>query len=267
LTVDLPWAVPKIFSLVARSHPVVSVIIPVWNDVSALRVTLEWLSVEPGVFEVVVVDGGSVDGSREYAESHRDCRTVVSDRGRAKQLNAGARVARGDVLLFLHCDTRLAGGALTRLPRLLEESAADFGAFRTRFEPRFALLDTLALLTRLARPWCCFGDQGIFVRRKFFERVGCYPEIPLLEDVHWLRRAERHGRMVRSPDVAVTSSRRFAEQGAVRQTSCNLWVLIRDRMGHDPVELAGLYDGARALKQNQADTPPVMIADMPADLR
>jgi rSAM/selenodomain-associated transferase 2 len=252
---------------VARSRPAVSVIIPVWNDVSALRSTLEWLSMEPGVFEVIVVDGGSVDGSREYAESHGGYRIVLSDRGRAKQLNAGAQVARSDVLLFLHCDTRLAGGAIARLPRLFEESEADFGAFRVRFEPRLALLDALGLLTWLARPWCCFGDQGIFVQREFFERVGCYPEIPLLEDVHWLRRAGREGRIVRSRDVAVTSSRRFVECGAVRQTLRNLWILIRDRLEHDPAELAGLYHGAPALKKNQVDTPRVVIADLPADLR
>lgn len=250
----------------AAARPEVSVIIPVWNDVSALRDTLDRLSIEPGVFEVIVVDGGSGDDSGEYAESHRGCRTVLSDRGRAKQLNAGARTARGDVLLFLHCDTQLAAGAIERLPRLLQESVADFGAFRIRLEPRFALLDALGLLARLARPWCCFGDQGIFVRREFFERVGGYPEIPLLEDVHWLRRAARQGRMVRSTDVAVTSSRRFVEYGAVRQTLRNLWILIRDRFGYDPSELARLYHGASTPRMNQ-DMPRVVIAEMPADLR
>ena len=251
----------------APARPEISVIIPVWNDVSALRITLDRLSIEPGAFEVIVVDGGSGDGSREYAESHSGCRTVLSDRGRAKQLNAGARAARGDVLLFLHCDTQLAAGAIERLPRFLHEGVADFGAFRIRFEPPFALLDALGLLTRLARPWCCFGDQGIFVRREFLERIGCYPEIPLLEDVHWLRRAACQGRMVRSPDVAVTSSRRFVEHGAVRQTLRNLWILIRDRFGYDPSELAGLYHGASSPRMSQSDMPRVVIAEMPADLR
>ena len=235
-------------------RPAVSIIIPVWNDLAALRGALARLSVAPGEFEVIVVDGGSVDGSGEYAERHAGCRTVLSDRGRGKQLNAGARVARGEVLLFLHCDTRLPAGAIERLPGLLEESAADFGAFRVRFEPRFALLDVLGLLTRLAKPWCGFGDQGIFIRRGFFEKVGAYPEGPLLEDVHWLRRAIKKGRMVRSPDVAVTSSRRFVEHGVVRQTLRNLWILIRDRLGHDPAALARLYDGADSGKERHVGT-------------
>lgn len=221
---------------------------------------------EPGEFEVIVVDGGSVDGSREYAEGDAGCRVVVADRGRAKQLNAGARAAHGEVLLFLHCDTRLPAGAIEQLPMLLEGSAADFGAFRIRFEPRFVLLDTLGSLTRLARPWCCFGDQGIFVRRAFFERVGEYPEVPILEDVYWLRRAGRLGRMVRARDVAVTSSRRFVEHGVVRQTLRNLWILVRDRLGDDPAELAGLYHGASALGTRHAKRPQPVITEVPADL-
>lgn len=233
---------------------------------SALRVALDRLSNEPGSMEIIVVDGGSTDGSLEYAGSHQGCRVVLSDRGRAKQLNTGARAARGDALLFLHCDTRLPAGAIERLPVLLEQSHADFGAFRIRFQPRFPLLDALGFLTRLAQPWSCFGDQGIFARREFFERVGCYPDIPLLEDVHWLRRAAHQGRMVRSPDVAVTSSRRFVEHGVARQTLRNLWILIRDHVGHDPAELARLYLGASSPRTRQLDAPQPMATEIPADV-
>jgi rSAM/selenodomain-associated transferase 2 len=219
------------------------VIIPVWNDAPLLRETLARLSGEPGVFEVIVVDGGSRDAPTEVARRFPGVRFVASRRGRGAQMNHGARLARGGVLLFLHCDTKLPPGAIADLPRFLESRSADFGAFRVRCEPRFRLLDALALLTRLAKPWCCFGDQGIFARREFFQRTGGFPETPLLEDVHWIRRAAKAGRMVRSPRTAVTSSRRFVAAGLVRQLCRNLVILLRDRLGHETAELEKIYRG------------------------
>ncbi len=219
----------------------ISVIVPVWNDRESLEALLPSLMEEPGAPEIIVVDGGSRDGSVEATRQFPSVRLVESERGRGCQMNRGAGVSRGDVLLFLHCDTRPSHGAIAGLPELLDSRGADFGAFRLRFDPPVWLPSLLAFFTRLARPWSCFGDQGIFVRREFFRASGGFPEIPLLEDVHWLRLAGKQGRMARSSHTAVTSARRFEQMGSVRQTWRNLSILLRDLAGQNPAELAALY--------------------------
>jgi hypothetical protein len=125
---------------------------------------------------------------------------------------------------------------------LLASRNADFGAFRIVFDPPVWLPQLLAHATRLASPWCCFGDQGIFARREFFFATGGFPEIPLLEDVHWVRAAGKRGRMVRSRHAVVSSARRFERIGTVRQSWRNLSVLIRDLLGQDPGKLARFYE-------------------------
>jgi len=229
----------------APEAPAVSVIVPVWNDAACLESLLSWLDGEPGPLEVIVVDGGSRDGSREVARRFPRVRLMESPKGRGRQMNAGAEAARGRVLLFLHSDTYPPRGAVASLPELLDRDRADFGAFRLRFEPPARLPQFLALLTRFRRYWTCYGDQGIFVRRPFFQRTGGYPEVPLLEDVHWLRVAGRLGRMTRCRRPAVTSSRRFAKNGSIRQTWRNFWILIRDLFGQDPHRLAEIYHRGR----------------------
>jgi rSAM/selenodomain-associated transferase 2 len=220
---------------------VVSVIVPVLNDSACLRLLLQRLVQEPGELDVIVVDGGSTDGVERVTKSFPKVRLLPSPRGRGRQMNEGARAARGDTLLFLHSDTLPPLGAIGELPELLAAAAAHYGAFRVRFDPPYLLPQLLARFTHLAKPWTCFGDQGIFVRRDFFEATGGFPEIALLEEVHWLRTAGRLGKMIRSPRAVVTSARRFEKAGQVRQTLRNGWILLRDRMGEDPARLAKLY--------------------------
>ena len=227
----------------------VSVIVPVWNDAAALGQLLPTLVGETSVPEIIVVDGGSRDGFGEVEQRYPSVRFLKSPRGRGRQMNAGATVASGDVLLFLHADTYPPSGAIEELPALLDARRADFGAFRVRFDPPVWLPDKLAFFTRFALPWTCFGDQGIFVRREFFQATGGFPEIALLEDVHWLRKAAKMGRMTRSSKTAVTSGRRFVEVGVGRQLRRNIAILIRDRLGTTPDRLAALYSNGYAREQ------------------
>jgi rSAM/selenodomain-associated transferase 2 len=220
----------------------VSIIIPALNEAEHLRALLPRLEQEPGEPEIIVADGGSIDATDDVLALHPKARKIVTQPGRGRQMNAGARVARGKVLLFLHCDTYAPPGAIAELPELLAARNADFGAFRIRFDPPVWLPQLLATATRLANPWCCFGDQGIFVRREFFFATGGFPEIPLLEDAHWVRAAGKRGRMIRSPHAVVSSARRFESIGTVRQSWRNLSILIRDLLGQDPAELARLYE-------------------------
>ena len=227
----------------------VSVIVPVWNDARALDRLLPVLLSEASEQEIIVVDGDSTDELGELAARYPAVRFLDSPRGRGRQMNLGAAASRGDVLLFLHADTYPPAGAIEELPDLLAARHADFGAFRVRFDPPVWLPEKLAFFTRFAFPWTCFGDQGIFVRREFFEATGGFPEIALLEDVHWLRKAAKMGRMTRSPRTAVTSGRRFVEVGVGSQIRRNTAILIRDRLGATPARLAALYGNGYAREQ------------------
>ncbi len=221
----------------------VSVIVPVWNDAACLQILLDQLRNEPGPLDIVVVDGQSTDAVLEVVALYPGVRLISTSRGRGRQMNAGAEVALGETLLFLHCDTLPPPGAIAEVPELLRSSGADFGAFRLRFDPPCLVPSLLALFTRWALPWTCFGDQGIFVNRPFFLTTGGFPEIPALEEVHWLRRAARQGRMVRSRRIVSTSARRFQQAGPLRQTLRNGRILLRDRLGADPARMAELYKG------------------------
>jgi rSAM/selenodomain-associated transferase 2 len=246
----------------------VSVIVPVWNDAACLRDLLDRLGNEPGPLEIIVVDGRSTDGTPEVASRYAGVRLISVPRGRGRQMNAGARAARGETLLFLHCDTLPPRGAIVELPELLRSSGADFGAFRLRFDPPCLLPALLALFTRFALPWTCFGDQGVFVTRQFFLKTGGFPEIPALEEVHWLRRAAREGCMVRSSRTVTTSARRFQRAGQVRQTLRNGWILLRDRLGADPARLAELYQAGpyQGCSMGQEDIhPPRSSPDSASD--
>ena len=242
----------------------VSVIVPVWNDVCCLENLLNWLAGEPGVLEIIVVDAGSSDHTTEVASSFPGVRLISSTRWRGRQMNAGASAASADVLLFLHSDTIPPRGSIAGLPDLLMTRQADFGAFRVRFDPPVFLPQMFAWWTRFAFSWTCFGDQGIFVRREFFRESGGFPEIALLEDIRWVRTAAKIGRMTRSPHTVVTSARRFVETGTLRQLWRNCTILLLDRFGRDPAALAGIYRGGQqhedSTRTSSEEIPQVLAA-------
>lgn len=242
----------------------VSVVVPVWNDASCLEKLLNRLVGEPGVSEIIVVAAGSSDPTADVASSFPGVRLIWSPRGRGRQMNAGASLASGDVLLFLHADTIPPSGSIAELPDLLQTRRADFGAYRVRFDPPVFIPQMFAWLTRFAFSWTCFGDQGIFVKREFFRKSGGFPDISLLEDIRWLRTAAKRGRMTRSPQTVVTSARRFVEAGTLRQLCRNFSILLMDRFGRDPAELADIYRGvhrhADSARRPSKEIPEVLAA-------
>jgi rSAM/selenodomain-associated transferase 2 len=202
-----------------------SIIVPVLNEAGALADALPHLAaLRAQGAEVIVVDGGSADGSGEQWRRVAD-RVVQSPRGRARQMNAGAAAARGDVLLFLHADTRLPGGALERIG-----TACRAGAVWGRFDVSIrgdartlamvaALMNLRSRLTGIAT-----GDQAIFVRRDAFRDAGGYPDQPLMEDIELSRRLKRAGRPACLRDKVVTSGRRW-ERSGVWRTILLMWRL------------------------------------------
>jgi rSAM/selenodomain-associated transferase 2 len=217
----------------------ISVIIPALNEVENIRPCLHSVVSQQGLHEAIVVDGGSTDGTPALAAG--SARVISAPRGRATQMNAGASVATGDVLLFLHADSRLAGDALPRLQAALSDARFVGGTFSLRFDAQHPLLRFYSFCTRFRFRLFHFGDQGIFVRRAVFEQMGGFAEIPFLEDLEFLRRLSRAGSVALARAAVTTSARRFLQHGIVRQQLWNIALVAAYQLGARPETLARFY--------------------------
>lgn len=218
----------------------ISVIVPALNESRAIDACLASVQAQPGDVEMLIVDGGSRDDT--VARASRYARVLTSGRGRAIQMNAGARQSAGEVLLFLHADSRLAPGALGAVRAALSDPDVVGGTFTLRFDPETPLLRAYAYTTRFRPRLFHYGDQGIFVRRTTFDALGGYREQPLMEDVDFLRRLRRTGRTVLLPLAVTTSARRFQRHGIVRQQLRNAMLMTLYLAGVPPARLARWYD-------------------------
>ena len=190
--------------------------------------------------EMIVADGGSRDRTREVA-ARCGARVVAAPRGRGPQLVAGASVATGDTLLFMHADSLLSDRGREALLGALADPAFQVGTFRLSFGRRHPLYSLYAWCTRFDSVWSSFGDQGIVIRRELYDRLGGFPPWPLLEDVELLRRARRRGSVRSLAGEMVTSARRFERFGIVRQQLRNASIIVRYLAGASPESLARLY--------------------------
>ncbi|MBI5418594.1 MAG: TIGR04283 family arsenosugar biosynthesis glycosyltransferase [Deltaproteobacteria bacterium] len=240
-----------------RQGPTVSVVIPALDEEASLPKVIRSAR-EAGADEVVVVDGGSTDGTLETACRLADA-ALASAAGRAMQMNAGARRASGAVLLFLHADTELPHGSIDAVRMAMRNGGCLGGAFRVRLSLsagasiyRTAMLRLtgrmINLRARLFRAYT--GDQGIFVRREVFEAMGAYPEIPLMEDVALSRLLTARGETVLLPVPITTSARRWEAQGPAR-TILLMWGLrLAHRLGMSPERCAEIYQGSPRPKRD-----------------
>jgi len=222
----------------------ISIIIPTFNEAMTIRDLAASLEGLRGRFEVVVADGGSSDETVAIANQY-GFRAIESNRGRGPQMNAGARAATGDVLLFLHADTRLPADALERMNALLGDPAVCGGNFSLIFDGRTWESRALtAIYPFLRLGGMCYGDSAIFVRRDVFERLGGYRDYRIFEDCDLYRRLRRAGRFVRLPQCATTSSRRF--EGRFIRTFA-LWSVMQALywLGVHPNRLDQLYKPLR----------------------
>jgi rSAM/selenodomain-associated transferase 2 len=223
--------------------PPLSIIIPVLNEAAGIVDTLAALQpLRARGCEVIVADGGSTDGSPGLARPLAD-RVVASDRGRARQQNAGAAEATGDVLLFLHADTRLPADADRRVIDGLRACGRGWGRFDVRLTGRHPMLRVIERMigARSRLSGIATGDQGIFVRREWFARAGGFPGIPLMEDVALSKVLKRLGPPLCLRETVTTSSRRWEERGVWR-TMALMWRLrLEFWLGADPARLAERY--------------------------
>ncbi|HZG38491.1 MAG TPA: TIGR04283 family arsenosugar biosynthesis glycosyltransferase [Nodosilinea sp.] len=221
--------------------PLISIVIPALNEAKNLPQVLQPLQTVAGV-EVVVVDGGSADSTPAVAAAE-GARVVLSTPGRARQMNQGAAVASGSILLFLHADTRLPDGFEQTIRETLAQPGVVAGAFRLAIDsPRRALRRVewgVNLRSRLLQ--MPYGDQAIFLTTAVFDRLGGFPNLPMMEDFELVRRLRRVGRVAIAPAAVVTSDRRWRTLGILRTTLANQVMVAGYLLGVDPHRLARWY--------------------------
>jgi len=223
----------------------VSVIIPTLNEAAVLERALS-ASKKGGAMETIVVDGGSIDDTPAIARQHADHMLSCSP-GRARQMNVGAEVASGDILLFLHADSLLPANFVEAIFRALARPAVIGGRFDVRLDGSgwiFRVIETLinfrSRLTQVAT-----GDQGIFIQRTVFLRLGGYPQIPLMEDIELSRKMKRVGEVACLKERVITSARRWQQNGVLR-TILLIWVLkFCHYVGVSPARLKAFYADTR----------------------
>jgi len=221
----------------------VSIIVPALDEAGQIGAVLDSLAAD----EVVVVDGGSRDGTADLARAHPSLpRVLHAGGGRAAQCNAGATAATGDVLLFLHADSRLPAGATAAIRRACAEAALVGGNFALRFDGGDRFARGLGGLYALQRRFgFYYGDSSVWCRRSAFEALGGFRPLPVMDDYDFVRRLERLGPTTCLPGPATTSDRRWRAIGVGRTLTA--WLVIRWLFvaGVSPQRLARLYGVVR----------------------
>jgi rSAM/selenodomain-associated transferase 2 len=226
----------------------ISVIVPALNEAVGIMTMLQTLQdMRRRGIELIVVDGGSTDDTVTVCTPLAD-RVIIAATGRASQMQAGAAMARGSVLWFLHADSTVPRDADTTIAAALGSGARQWGRFDVGFTQSGLLLGVVAFLMNLRSrlTGIATGDQGIFVTRELFERIGGYPQIPLMEDIALSRLLKRQSQPVCLHDRLVTSARRWQAHGTLR-TILVMWLLrLAYFLGASPARLAQFYRPHRA---------------------
>ncbi len=224
-----------------------SVVIPCWRDAAALARVLAMLQPLPDVHEVIVADATETDECRALARA-AGCAVAHCPRpSRGAQMNAGAALARGDVLLFHHADSALTAAHVAQLHAAMTDPALIGGGYYRHFDARHPHLRWLEKWARRLNDFggTIFGDQSVFVRRAHFETLGGFADIPLMEDVEFSRRLRRSGRTRLLDPPMQSSARRFTRRGPWRTTLTNGALLAAYHCGVAPARLHRIYYAAR----------------------
>jgi len=224
---------------------VFSIIIPVLNEQNQINNTLEHLrnNIIDKFCQIIVVDGDP-DGQTIKTIKDNNVIKLTSQPGRACQMNAGADTADGEILIFLHADTQLPHNALKNISQVMENGKYVGGAFELKIDSGKIFLKYVAarasFRSRLNR--IPYGDQAVFIRKEYFEEIGGYKDIPIMEDIDLMRRIKKRGdKICIMGDRVITSARRWEKQGFFYTTIKNQVLLILYYLGVSPHKLAKLY--------------------------
>ncbi|HEY9605774.1 MAG TPA: TIGR04283 family arsenosugar biosynthesis glycosyltransferase [Allocoleopsis sp.] len=219
----------------------ISIVIPVLNEAIAIRAVLAQVLDRPNV-EAIVVDGGSEDDTVAIAQT-MGVKVISTTAGRARQMNAGAAVATGDILLFLHADTQLPPNFDRFVRQALQKPGTVAGAFELRID---AQLRGVKLIERMVN-WRShflsmpYGDQAIFLKKSVFTELDGFPDLPIMEDFELIRRLKRLGQIAIVSAPVLTSGRRWQKLGVVKTTLINQLVIVGYFLGVPPSELVRWY--------------------------
>lgn len=223
----------------------ISVVIPTMNESGVIAETLSCLENGKNV-EIIIVDGGSTDTTIEIVNSHK-IKVITSPPGRACQMNAGAQEAAGDLLMFLHADTKVPTGYDKIIRGTLDDTSVACGAFSFRTDSRMKSLRFIEKTTnwRAREMGMPYGDQALFMRKDVFASNGGFPDQPLMEDFEFVRRLKKKGKIVIVPEYVVTSGRRWENRGFWRVTLLNQSIIAAYLLGVSPVRLHRWYYGRK----------------------
>lgn len=219
----------------------ISIIIPTLNEAGYIKEAIATSQAYTNI-EVIIVDGGSKDDTIEIAES-LGIKVISSSPGRAVQMNTGAVAASGNILLFLHADTRLPAGFDEMICTALQKPGIVAGAFNLRIDASLLSLRWVewGINVRSHFFQMPYGDQAIFLTKAIFQEIGGFPELPIMEDFELMRRLKRIGRIVIIPTPVVTSARRWLQKGVFKTTLLNQIVIIAYLLGVSPERIRRWY--------------------------
>ena len=222
----------------------ISIIIPVFNEAAIIENTLGQLQDNQHI-ELIVVDGGSSDRTVALAEKMGVTVITVTNLGRASQMNAGAAIAKGEYLLFLHVDTQLPTNYQELVVTTLSQPQVIAGAFELAIGGAAKSLRLVEILVKVRSHLFSlpYGDQAIFLTKKVFTEIGGFPDLPIMEDFELIQSLKRQGKIAIAPATVITSPRRWQSLGVLQTTLVNQLIIIGYYLGISPLTLKNFYRG------------------------
>lgn len=222
-------------------HQKISIIIPVLNEAARIAAVINQIE-KSAEIEIIVVDGGSIDNTVEVASS-LGVRVISTQKGRSLQMNTGAQIASGEILLFLHADTELPQGFAALVHAALNQLQVIAGAFELKIDGGHRGLRLIEKMVSLRSHFfqLPYGDQAIFIKAKTFWQFGGFPELPIMEDFEFIHRLKRYGKIKILPAAVITSGRRWQQLGILKTTLINQFMILGYYLGIPPEKLAYFY--------------------------